>query len=597
VDVPPVNLPPVTRGAAAHFSSVTYMRIQPSNGANQSVVEFDNDHDYVLTLWLKPDLDELSAGFGNESVVLVMNVPCRDHNSTCELEALSLIFSRDGDLILRVPSHTLVPSGDTSLPVEEPFLADLADFLLIPVAKLETWGPGESVWNKIGIVLSPGKHTICVSVNGTTPDCTPVHMDFETFPSLVLGAQLRDVLNRLHRCSSAPTTKRTCDHYHGAMDDVGVFAVDTTGATERTVPWLLHPHTYINWNDPTLSLDPAVHPMMMLTFDSPLSMMWQPPVVSSAQPEAFNYQQTIALPRVDFATLLKYRQLEVDMEHNRSSSSSSGKPVSWQPTVYVVEDATAAVLPRLVSSNAPMFGVYHGVENTSIVLELPGFDTENQLLTAKIVEFPARGVLYQVNADGSRGDPIPRSPTIASETQITQYAAEVLTVTREWATTEAHLEYLGVTLDDVLSGKIPQSDFADCYCALGALGKPDCDALNVDCSTTWNIESGIGRQSIDVRFATAVRVSQVEVFLPQGGQTLVEILALSPLESWITIFLANKRQVDVTNSSSAPLEYVDFFADPCRTTFLTDTIRLVFDTDLTQQWLGVRAQFLLFLLG
>lgn len=83
---------------------------------------------------------------------------------------------------------------------------------------------------------------------------------------------------------------------------------------------------------------------------------------------------------------------------------------------------------------------------------------------------------------------------------------------------------------------------------------------------------------------------QVEVYIPYGGQETVSIQAWNYLsESWIEIYSATACGVTVTLNPSTPISYVILRANPCRTTFATDTIRVIFDTDLTQQWLMVDA--------
>lgn len=80
---------------------------------------------------------------------------------------------------------------------------------------------------------------------------------------------------------------------------------------------------------------------------------------------------------------------------------------------------------------------------------------------------------------------------------------------------------------------------------------------------------------------------QAVVYTPYGGQTLVQASLLSPDGAWIRVFDATSRDVDLSTSAASIMPYVMFDVNPCRVTFLTDTVRLVFNTNLTQQWLGV----------
>lgn len=60
-------------------------------------------------------------------------------------------------------------------------------------------------------------------------------------------------------------------------------------------------------------------------------------------------------------------------------------------------------------------------------------------------------------------------------------------------------------------------------------------------------------------------------------------------DSWAVVFIATERQVDATTNFNTPLPYVSLPLNPCRTAFPTRRLRLTFDTDLTVQWLEVRA--------
>ncbi len=80
---------------------------------------------------------------------------------------------------------------------------------------------------------------------------------------------------------------------------------------------------------------------------------------------------------------------------------------------------------------------------------------------------------------------------------------------------------------------------------------------------------------------------QIVLYIPYGGQTLVKAYIQSPSQEWVSVFDATSRDVDVSTSEATPMQHVSFAVNPCRVTFASDTIRLVFDTDLTKQWLGV----------
>jgi hypothetical protein len=123
------------------------------------------------------------------------------------------------------------------------------------------------------------------------------------------------------------------------------------------------------------------------------------------------------------------------------------------------------------------------------------------------------------------------------------------------------------------------------------MGPPDCPRTNADCPYSWNpLLLNDGYQHVDLKFETPVYISQVEVIIPFGGQQTVSIQAWNPnTKKWSSIYQAGNCEVSVTVVSSAVLEFVDLLTNPCRTAFKTDVIRVVFNTDLTKQWLMVDA--------
>lgn len=78
--------------------------------------------------------------------------------------------------------------------------------------------------------------------------------------------------------------------------------------------------------------------------------------------------------------------------------------------------------------------------------------------------------------------------------------------------------------------------------------------------------------------------------IPYGGQQLVSVSGWSnETQSWVQLYSASDCEVTYTITPSDPIPYVALQTNPCRTTFRTDTLRLLFDTDLTTQWLMVDA--------
>ena len=76
-------------------------------------------------------------------------------------------------------------------------------------------------------------------------------------------------------------------------------------------------------------------------------------------------------------------------------------------------------------------------------------------------------------------------------------------------------------------------DISGCSCSLGIVGPPDCATRNQPCDTAWTPAKYSGSvagstaptQYIDVQFARAVYVSQVEIVVPYGGRTLERVYA------------------------------------------------------------------------
>ena len=122
------------------------------------------------------------------------------------------------------------------------------------------------------------------------------------------------------------------------------------------------------------------------------------------------------------------------------------------------------------------------------------------------------------------------------------------------------------------------------------MGPPDCPTINTDCLNTWSASNlNVGMQQVVVEFERALYLSQVEVFTPLGGQVLVRIDAQDPNGEWVIVFLATESQITFAPTSKTKIDYVHFYSNPCKTAFLTNTLRLWFDSDLTVQYLEVDA--------
>jgi hypothetical protein len=133
--------------------------------------------------------------------------------------------------------------------------------------------------------------------------------------------------------------------------------------------------------------------------------------------------------------------------------------------------------------------------------------------------------------------------------------------------------------------------FGECYCNLGLIGPADCPLANADCPYTWNpLLLNDGNQYVDVKFEVPVYITQVEVIIPFGGQQTVSIEAWNSDENkWVNIYLSSDCEVSVALVAGAKLKHVTLLASPCRTPFKADTLRIIFNTDLTKQWLMVDA--------
>ena len=124
--------------------------------------------------------------------------------------------------------------------------------------------------------------------------------------------------------------------------------------------------------------------------------------------------------------------------------------------VMVPRELPVGVLPKPVESNAPSFNIHHCVENGSVLFQLSGVEPDGQLLIAKIVEFPQHGVLYDIASDGATTFPIAQGTTKRSEVVISQWVAEVVGFSSEWASAQDYLKSVNLTMTDVNSGNASQ---------------------------------------------------------------------------------------------------------------------------------------------
>ncbi len=97
------------------------------------------------------------------------------------------------------------------------------------------------------------------------------------------------------------------------------------------------------------------------------------------------------MPTVSLASLLQFRTLqesEVSAPHLMSKSIQPS--LSWiAPALLAIGiPSPATLMPRLITSHAPDFGVLDVMENGAVTISLPAFEPENQYMVARIVEFP-----------------------------------------------------------------------------------------------------------------------------------------------------------------------------------------------------------------
>ena len=216
----------------------------------------------------------------------------------------------------------------------------------------------------------------------------------------------------------------------------------------------------------------------------------------------------LQLPEVTLDTLQLYR----------SRSASALATAVPSQAVFIAQDMAAVLQPMLVDTKGPSFGVFRGVEDSgAVVFRLPGYDPENQMITAHIVDFPKHGRLYQVLEDGSVGDALPVVSSVAAETLVTQYAVAVVDMSPEWGSTDGWLRTANMTIDDVTNAFVQASLNRSstnplspmCYCGIGALGPPDCPVKNADCGSAWNPLDASGEAMIILEYATPVFLTEV----------------------------------------------------------------------------------------
>lgn len=107
----------------------------------------------------------------------------------------------------------------------------------------------------------------------------------------MIGAQSASV-QLPSRCVTASTISSvTCNNYHGMIDEISLYAVSpAVNVTE-----LASTGAFMGANQRMNELDVASpwRVLSLLTFDSALSLLWQPDDITSQAPQLFTYPTTI----------------------------------------------------------------------------------------------------------------------------------------------------------------------------------------------------------------------------------------------------------------------------------------------------------------
>jgi hypothetical protein len=427
---------------------------------------------FVLSAWMQQSPDTVE---GISTTIVSSYGWCDDsHGAICEKLRFWIRPGYDvthTGISLRCASN--LTSGPTMVSVNHTFL---------PLAvSLGRWFPVFVKWvADLSFVCFevPGRPQLCSSLPCSVVSDTSNAAEMITgFHRIVIGSHLSgDSIVEIDGGSSNESVQYTGNTL-GLADDIRLYQCDASDAVNARAAMLSLMRTPIQ-DDFEPLISPSLTLLGSFNFDHPEAMMYQPVSLSSVFPEWFVYEATPEVSTfavhavfdpssfydvVDIAgscvvdssqlllvtleSALSFRFLSSDLNHNFTYDRS---------VVLVAEKRPLGLLPLMVPSTCPTFNTFECKEDGTVVFQLQGFDPNKQDIVAKITRFPVHGVLYNVLANGTMGDPVLTLSTLASETVIHQWVKEVVGFSSEWQDTEAYLASVNATMDDVRGGAVSQ---------------------------------------------------------------------------------------------------------------------------------------------
>jgi hypothetical protein len=279
--IAPSESAPVTHGWSGLFSDPAYLNLTLVRGLNATSVTIDDKELYAVSAWISPNLtasrlqaeSTLFAGQGNCWKDKVANV-----SSYTYCERFALTMRNDSFLTLKVKC---IAGNDRMFSQTVPY-------------------PWVSHWSFVAVVWNHAFSVACVYVNGTSVLCQPPGFTCQTWAGastsnrsesdlritdVVVGARMES----LSQCGRSGGRYRsnglTCSHFQGRIDDISILSL----SDRSLLPQLLDHNHPIDWADEHLELPEGLAAMCAITFDHPLSMLWQPSIVRRRNPAAFNF--------------------------------------------------------------------------------------------------------------------------------------------------------------------------------------------------------------------------------------------------------------------------------------------------------------------
>ena len=243
VSIAASNLVPRAFGRAAEFGPLSYINLT----AQRPPVAVDPDgavteYSVILSVWLQPRV-------ACSGVIAAMYFANRAH--------VTVVLSADCVPLITVVAYGTVVQHATGN-------GSIAD----------------ANWHKLAVVI--GDDAVCLYADGVASACTDtgtaaVPLNGSCLDSVIVGAE---VISDAVSCVDSPVRNGiTCNHYHGLLDDVMIVAIEgpSDGISVAAVAGVDY---WFDWAQPNINLGGKAALLCALPFDSPLSLLWQPSLVT-----------------------------------------------------------------------------------------------------------------------------------------------------------------------------------------------------------------------------------------------------------------------------------------------------------------------------